>query len=83
MAKAFHCRPSELIGVKEDFDAFRLDRAVYRFGSHVAGELDKVTGRNDNEIKQKRLRVVARYFPKAQAASGSAKKGFADPAARS
>lgn len=82
MAKAFRARPSELLGITQDFDAFRLDRAVYRFGKHVDAELDKVTGKNDNEIKQKRLRVVAKYFPKAQAASGSKKK-FADPAARS
>ena len=82
MAKAFRARPSELLGVEDDFDAFRLDRAVYRFGTHVDAALDKVTGNNENEIKQKRLRVVAKYFPKAQAASGSTKK-FADPAARS
>lgn len=82
MAKAFRVRPSDLLGINQDFDAFRLDRAVYRFGKHVDAELDKVTGKNENEIKQKRLRVIARYFPKAQAASGSTKK-FADPAARS
>lgn len=84
MSKAYSCRPSELLAVRHDLEAFRLDRAVYRFGTHVDAELDKVSGKNDNEIKTKRLRVVEKYFPKAQAASASGtKKKFADPASRS
>lgn len=84
MAKAFSCRPSEILAIQSDLEAFRLDRAVYRFGTHVDAALDKVSGKSDSEIKTKRLRVIESYFPKAQNASASGKKKkFADPASRS
>lgn len=83
MATAFRTRPSSFLAIDNPFDAYRLDRAVYRFGHIVEQELEGVEGKNKNEIKKKRLRVVDKYFPKAQSASAGKNKKFADPATRS
>lgn len=58
-----------------------FDRAVHDFGAFLDGKINEVEGRNKKEIEQKRLRVIHKYLPKAQGASGAAK--FADPAKRS
>ena len=79
----YHCRASELLGIKDPWEAFQIDRAVYAFGSQLSAELESCEGKNKSEIEGKRLRVINKWLPKAVDASGTSQRRFADPASRS
>lgn len=80
LAKAYHQLPSVIYHIEDPVECFTFDRAVYEFGSFVAAKLEEVEGKDKKEIERKRLRVIQKYFPKAQASSASQ---FSDPAKRS
>lgn len=80
LAKAYHQLPSTIYFIKDEVEAFTFNRAVYDFGSFIAGKLEEVEGKDKKEIERKRLRVIHKYFPKAQASPASQ---FSDPARRS
>jgi hypothetical protein len=40
-SQAFHCRPSELLGLEDKLIAYFFDRGIWFFGSHVESEVDK------------------------------------------
>lgn len=41
LAKAYHTRPSELLGVHDGLAAFHLDAAIWSFGSELDAALDE------------------------------------------
>lgn len=57
-AKTWGRRPSQLLGIDNDYHAYCLDEAVATWGSYVKSELDKVEGKNDKEINAKRQRKL-------------------------
>jgi hypothetical protein len=71
------CRPSELMGLKNTWDAYCFDSAVATFGIHVQNELDSVEGKTEKEKDRKRDAVLRRYIPELAKA-----RKFADPGKR-
>lgn len=61
-ATTLQTRPSELLGVTDVFMAFCLDSAIYSFGTALQNELDGVEGKNKNEIKRKRERILGKWL---------------------
>lgn len=73
MSKAYSSRPSELLGIEDPFDAYKLDRAVWHFGTELSAELNKVEGKTDKDIRRKQERILKKWIPQ----SGPIK--FAEP----
>jgi hypothetical protein len=67
--------------VDEVYAAFCFDRSVHRFGIHLDNKLEAVEGKDSNEIRQKRLRIMQQYIPRADGAPSTGQ--FSDPANRS
>ena len=55
-AKTWGCRPSDLLNIENDYYAYCFDEAVATWGSYVTSELEKVEGKNDKEVSNKRHR---------------------------
>jgi len=66
-------RPSDLLDVKDRFDAYCLDDAVAWLGSYIENELVKVEGRNATETGVIRERLLKQLL--------QGKERFADPVA--
>lgn len=83
MAKTYHVQPSVLLHVRNERNAFRIDRAVSLFGNALSAELDSVTGKKEAEIEAKRKRIRERWLGPTDPTASSAQpaKGFKDPAA--
>lgn len=77
LAKTWGCRPSELLNLSSDFDAYCLDNAVATFGNHLSAELESVEGKNKREMERKREAILRRYIPQ----QAKARK-FKDPGKR-
>ena len=75
-ATTWKCRPSELLGIDDDYLAFCADQVVFYVGSTIKGDLDGVEGKNAEEINQKRSRVLDKYFGDEDTQA----RGYADPA---
>lgn len=56
MAKTWTVRPSQLLGIKDEYVAFCLDEAVAFFGNEVEAEINGIEGRNprDTQVRQER-----------------------------
>ena len=79
MAKTFHQKPSSFFRVEDEYDAYRIDRAVWTFGDGLEEEMNKV----DEDDQNKRRRAIERIFEKwIPEAAIPVEKRFADPAAR-
>lgn len=79
-AKAFSCKPSDLMGVTDQPTAYYLDRAVFTFGSALEAELEKAgqqgKGRNkksESQIAMAKSRILAKWI---------GMQGFAEPTKR-
>lgn len=77
MAKTYKTRPSELLDLEDPHDAFRLDRAVWFFGSSLSAELQSVKGKTDREIERRQDRILQKWIPQTTAA-----KKFKEPPVR-
>lgn len=55
-AKTWGCRPSQLLGIDNDYYAYCLDEVVATWGSHVTSELESIEGKNEKEVSAKRQR---------------------------
>lgn len=51
-------RPSELMGISDDYVAYCFDEAVGLFATHVRAELDKIEGKNAKSTEAKRKRKL-------------------------
>lgn len=56
MARAYHCRPSELLGVQEPYEAYCLDEALYLWGSYI----ENTVAQAGTNINDKRMRQVTK-----------------------
>lgn len=77
MAKEFQARPSDLYGIRDDYDAFCFDRAIYLFGNYVESEVEKA-GKKGKTEEQRKNSAEARLN---SLLSGEEGKKYADPAA--
>lgn len=77
LAKTWNCRPSELIGLTSDWQAFCFDRAVAAFGNPLEAELNAVEGKNKKTVERKREQILRRWIPEARET-----RKFADPGSR-
>ena len=59
MAGSYHCRPSQLLGVEDTYDAFVLDQAIFHFGTEVEAQLDKAESRSKSETGKRNARQAA------------------------
>ena len=62
MAKEYNTRPSDLLGLENEYVAFCVDQVVFRWGSFVQGELDSVEGKDQNQIQGRRELVARRLL---------------------
>lgn len=76
LAKTYHCRASDLLGIENTWDRFKVDRSVAVFGNALKAELEEVEGKKKKEIQKKRDQVLSRWFPEARSAEP---KKFKDP----
>lgn len=74
MATTYQIRPSDLVGLSNDWEAFCLDRAVFLFGTALSNDLEGQEGKNKKDVKRKREQVLERWFPEARK-----KKKFRSP----
>jgi hypothetical protein len=77
LGKTWGCRPSELIGIRSDWQAFCFDRAVATFGNALQNELESVEGKNSKAIQRKRDQILRKWIPEARE-----ERKFADPGKR-
>ncbi len=77
LAKTYRCRPSDLLGLTNTWDAFAFDSAVAVFSNKVESEMDSVKGRTDKAKQNARDAVLRRYIPELAKA-----RKFADPGKR-
>lgn len=52
-AQRWSTRPSQLLGIDNDYYAYCLDEVVDTFGQYVESELDKITDKNAKKRAQK------------------------------
>lgn len=53
-AKLWNTRPSQLVGVTQEYQAYCFDEAVGSWGTYVTNELEKLEGKNEKEVSRKR-----------------------------
>lgn len=79
-AKTWSCRPSDLLGIEDDYVAYCLDQAVGYVGRTIEAELEKAGSgaKNEEEAEWKRKLVLDRYLGE----EDKPQRGlYADPAA--
>lgn len=62
MAKTFRCRPSALMGIKDEYVAFCFDESIFYFGSYIEGELNKIEAKSQKEARGKQRAVLRRLL---------------------
>lgn len=70
MAKEFSARPSQVVGVRDSYLAFQIDRAVWVFGTSVVHDMDQaesqITERDPKAkspaLRAARLAIFNRYM---------------------
>lgn len=77
-AQTWHCRPSDLLSIQDDYVAYCVDTAVAYLGRAIQAELDGVEAKSKADGIAKRKIILARFF----GTDDKPVKGvFADPAA--
>lgn len=51
-------KPSNLVGISDEYLAYCLDEAIYHWGSFVQGKLDEIEAKNSKERKNKTAKVL-------------------------
>lgn len=62
LAKNWKCRPSELVGLSNTYEAYCLDEAVSRWGTWVEGELNGVKAKSEKATQYKQQLLFNRIF---------------------
>lgn len=75
LAKAYHRRPSEIYGIRDEVAAWCFDRAVFMFGSEVEADVrEAVDGaKNKQQATARQQRAMAKWL--------GGEQRFRDPAA--
>lgn len=77
MAKEFRQTPSSILRIDDDYDAFKVDRSVWIFGSSLQSELNSI----DEQDPQKRMRIAKSILEKwIPEANTPVEKKYRDPA---
>lgn len=65
MSKALRCRPSEILQIADEFEAYALDSAVVRWGTAFDHAVQEAVqgARNTNEAERRQATVVRRWIP--------------------
>lgn len=79
MAKDYSVLPSQLFSISDEHDAYRINRAVWTFGSGLESDLDSVTETDQRKKKRELLRIFEKWIPEA---ATPLEKKYKDPAAR-
>jgi len=81
MAKAYSCRPSELLGITNSAGAYHADRATMYFCTELEVALSEVDGRKMSEpVKNlERKKLLDKWLKLEPAKTGGA-SGYRDPA---
>lgn len=79
-ARKGNTRPSDILGIEDDFEAFCVDEAVYYFGEYVKEKMEEVKGKTKAQRRGKAENVLRKYLgekPKFRDISeiGALKKG--------
>lgn len=83
-AKTWGIRPSELLGIRNEYVAYCFDQAVGYAGTYIEAELDKVGYKPDKkersirEGRKRRLETLLKLNGADE--TQKSKSGFADPA---
>lgn len=76
-SQKFSCRPSDLLGLHDEYEAYCVDEAVAYFGSTLEYELDKIEAKSQEETRRRRKAILQKYlFPEDKPTESN----FADPA---
>jgi hypothetical protein len=64
LAKAYHCRPSDLYGIRDEVAALSFDRAIYLFGTELESELRAAQdgAKNQQQANIRQQRVMAQWL---------------------
>ena len=61
-AKAWRCRPSDILLIADAWDAHCYDSAVYLFGSELEAALEAVNEKTSSATTRKRERVIRKWL---------------------
>lgn len=87
LAKELNCRPSALLGIKNDYVAFCLDEAIVEFGTALDNALDKGTegAKNRRQAEGRAKHILEKWLaddpPEGVEAPKAANKAFRAPVA--
>jgi hypothetical protein len=77
LSRSYKCRPSELLGIENSWDAYCFDNAIQLFGGTIQNKIDSVSEKTDAATSRKRESILRRYIPELAKA-----RKFADPGKR-
>ena len=66
MAKEFKQLPSTILKVNDDYDAFRVDRMVWLFGSSLQAAINAVDETDPKKRQREQQRVLGKWIPEAE-----------------
>lgn len=81
-SRTWRCRPSDLLGVEDQYAAYCLDQATAVWGRHIEHELEEASenAKDKNAAVRARKAVLYQYFPELEDAEPQI-GSYADPAA--
>jgi len=84
MAKEYHCLPSDLYFIHDEFTAWSFNRAVYTFGSELEADLDasEKGAKSTAQARRKRQMCMDKWMRTGIDPEAQPPRKFADPAAR-
>lgn len=64
LARELHCRPSDLLGIKNDYVAFCVDEAIVEFGTALENAIDKATqnAKNNRAAEGRAKHVLEKWL---------------------
>lgn len=54
MSRSMSCRPSQLLGIENSYDAYCYDEAVWTFGAGVEADVESIENKNPKTQDAKR-----------------------------
>jgi hypothetical protein len=78
LSRELKCRPSQLLGLTEVYEAFCIDEAVVLWGMHVRNEVQEVGEKKSSKQKAKEGQKATRLRSMLEATKDGARK-FATP----
>jgi hypothetical protein len=70
-------RPSQLVGIHDDLEAWAFDRAAWFLAAEIETDLDQIQGKNDKAVRGKREQRLRKWLG---GADDTPKGRFREPA---